>query len=272
MTTWAKLADAVWDQVLSSTVSTPVYLTAEDEHKANLEKVMALDARIDHHITVTLTSVLFLSTDLPPQSNRLQEHCLAHNHFAQLRLLLYRRTLLSPEYDQRTGTLCGNVAVGIVQRVNAHSAQIRTPSSFRFHLVISLGHAIFTLCAVILRSNPPLDGVSEDSSRRVNFILARNLLQAASENCEFASNLFLDLENLIQMTHNLTIGSLESPDEDHIYHTLCDWELKPIIPWSERDYNAKTKFSNYSGYEKGSDDVWELEFWERRTPACFLWM
>ena len=74
-----------------------------------------------------------------------------------LRLLLRRRTMVSLTYGTADGLICGEMAMDIVRDINLYASEAKRPSSYRFHMAISLGGAILILATLLCRDLTAID-------------------------------------------------------------------------------------------------------------------
>lgn len=145
MVCWGRLAADVWDGLFAATVS--------KDGIAN-DNTLMFDARIKHWTDVVFPTIPLLQPEYPPEPRQLRQYTIVQNSLDQLRLLLFRQTLLSLQYDTETARMCGDLAIKIVQRAKAHTSDANDPLSFRHHMASSLGSAMLTLMVLLFRDMP----------------------------------------------------------------------------------------------------------------------
>lgn len=152
MVSWAKLAGDVWDQVFAAVAS---------ENGIDSEKVANVDARITHWRAVSLPIIPLLPVDRHPETRQRRQHVLVHTRLDYLRILLYRSTMVSLNYDGNTGHLCGDLAMDTISRLKPFDLDAKSGNTFRFHMAVSLGSAILILSTLLIRDLSPigLDGM-----------------------------------------------------------------------------------------------------------------
>lgn len=145
MVCWGRLAADVWDGLFAATVS--------KDGIAN-DNTLMFDARIKHWTDVVFPTIPLLQPEYPPEPRQLRQHTIVQNSLDQLRLLLFRQTLFSLQYDAETARMCGELAAKIVQRAKAHTSDANDSLPFRHHMASSLGSAILVLTVLLYRDIP----------------------------------------------------------------------------------------------------------------------
>lgn len=215
MVCWGRLAADVWDGFFAAAIS---------KDAAANDSALILDARIKHWTDVILPTIPLLAPEYPPESLRLRQHTIVQNSLDQLRLMLFRQTMLTSRYDADVAGLCRDLAVNIVQRIKPHLQEsvAGQPTSFRFPMASCLGGAMLILATLNFRGTPYI--ASDDHSRarcEEAYVEATNMLAALASSLPLARRIkddFAEYEKLHQQTvdptklnigHDDSIGKLE---------------------------------------------------------------
>lgn len=142
MIAFAKFGGEIWDQMFSAKAQRDTTCA---------EMIAILDAKIKHWADNVLPTIPLLPQTSPLLKRHMRQHILVHTRVNHLRLLLRRRLMVSLTYNAHDGRLCGELAMDIVRQITQHSDEAGQPSSFRFHMAVSLGGALLILGTLLCR-------------------------------------------------------------------------------------------------------------------------
>lgn len=114
--------------------------------------------------------------------------------------------MVSLTYNTYDGSLSGDLAKDIVQEIQAHAAESIRPSSFRFHMAISLGGAIIILAALLCRDLSAIHLNENRPEYAESFRQALNLLRGLAVNLHAARRILGDLEDIIKVVELIQDG------------------------------------------------------------------
>ena len=236
MVCWGRLAADIWDGLFAATV---VKDGISNDHR------LMFDARIKHWTEVVLPTIPLLSPEYPPEPRQLRQHTIVQNSLDQLRLLIFRETMLNSQYDAEIASTCGELAIKIVQRAKVHSTDVNERSPFRFSMASSLGSAMLMLAISLVR-DIAYTGLNEEAYNDANAILD----DLAAANFALARRIkhdFADIEVARQQ--------VLSPTEFGFGNTLGA-DSKDIFPYTSLDFAqqsvAGADAAVSAGHVKGS--------------------
>jgi hypothetical protein len=226
MIAFSKLAGEVWDRLFASGAS-----------QSDTEAIVVLDAKIKHWLDTVFPKLQLIPPDGKITRRHHRQHTLIVTRFDHLRLLLRRRVMVSLEYDGLTGQLCGDLATNIVNQIGQHRNEVAEPSSFRFHMAVSLGGAVLVLATLIIRDLSQI-GLQD---KRIMFTSAfddgLNLLDHLSVCLTSAKRISDDLKPIVQVATTVrsrltTSSSLNTPVDD----------LDSVLPHGVIDFAQQTSW------------------------------
>lgn len=268
MVCWGRLAADVWDGLFAATVSKDGMAS---------ENALIFDARIKHWTEVVLPTIPLLPPEYPPEPRQLRQHTIVRNSLDQLRLLLFRRTMLSLEYDAETACACGDLAVKIVQRTKAHASDTNEPTSFRFYMASSLGAAILILGALLFREIPYIglhdspSTYSEEAYGDATTLL--NELASGLALGRRIKNDFADVENAYQQvlsSEKFGFGRTMGADGKELFpYTELDFAQQPGVGAETAAQSGQANGSNSTGAL--NTDLWSSVFETRAGKYGVPW-
>lgn len=217
MVCWARFASEAWDSHFAASV-------AQSLTSAN---ALVLDARIKDWTDIVLPSIPLLPPEYPPEARQMRQYSIVYNSFSQLRLLLFRQTMLSLEYDSDIGRTCGDIALTIVQRAEVHSEDARMPTSFRFYLSASLASAMLVLGTLITRELVAIGLNDRWSDYMQGYRDATSMLATLASNLALARRVQKDFAELDPVLNEM--------DVFHTQH-LLPTNIKEIYPYTSLDF------------------------------------
>lgn len=187
MIAFARFGGEIWDSMFSAGLArtTP-----------SVETIALLDAKLLHRSSTVLPTVPLMPSHGQPEVRHYRHNNLVRCRISHLRLLLRRRLMVTLTYGQQDGRLCGELAIDIVQQVLQHHREARQPSSFRFHIAVSLGGALMILATLLCR---PLAQVGLQDCQPAfadNFRNGYALLQDVSTTLQAARRIVDDLKDI----------------------------------------------------------------------------
>ena len=214
---FAKFAGEIWDQVFAAR-------TTQDQ----AEIIVMLDAKIKHWVDTSLPNLsLAISGDTNSLRHR-RQYCLVVTRFSHLRLLLRRRKMVSMQFTEQEGLLCGELACSIIDHIGRHRDEISKPSSFRFHMAVSLAGAVLVLVTLIIS---PIDRFLEQPMYAIAFDDGLAMLKALSEHLQSAHRLVQDLS---PVTHVVQSKLAQSPPTAGELGLLNEFDA--LLPYGEIDF------------------------------------
>jgi hypothetical protein len=269
MVCWGRLAADVWDGFFAAATS--------KEGVAH-DNALMLDARIKHWTDVILPTIPLLPLEFPTEVRRLRQHTIVQNSLDQLRLLLFRQTMLSFRYNADIACLCKDIATNIVQRAKSHKGDASEPTSFRSPMASSLGGAMLILATLLVREMPYV--VSDDRSPTYPeeaYSDASSILDNLASGLALArriKNDFSEVENL----HHQTVG----PTELNFGHDYPA-DTKELFPYTSLDFTHQSVFNaEVDPKERHADglgsastlhtDLWSSEFATKEGKYGVPWI
>ncbi|OAF99922.1 uncharacterized protein CC84DRAFT_1168833 [Paraphaeosphaeria sporulosa] len=269
MVCWGRLAADVWDGTFAAAMS--------KDRVAN-DNALILDARIKHWTDVILPTIPLLPHEFPPEPRQLRQHTIVQNSLDQLRLLLFRQTMLSLRYDPDVACLCRDLAINIVQRIKNHQGDVGQPTSFRFPMASCLGGAMLILATLNFRDMPciPSDNHSLTQSEEA-YGEATSILADLSPGLALARRIkkdFADLESLYRQTVDPT--ELNFGNDGPV-------ERQELFPYTSLDFTQQFGFDNEADannrHTNGSSsastlntDLWSSIFATKEGKYGVPWM
>jgi hypothetical protein len=229
MVCWGRLAADVWDGFFAAATS---------KEGVARDNALMLDARIKHWTDVILPTIPLLPLEFPPEVRRLRQHTIVQNSLDQLRLLLFRQTMLSVRYDTDIARLCKDIAINIVQRVKSHKGDVGEPTSFRFPMASSLGGAMLILATLLFREMPYV--ASDDRSPiypEEAYGDATSILASLASGLALARRIKNDFSE-VESLHQQTVD----PTELNLGHDYPA-DTKHIFPYTSLDFTHQSGFN-----------------------------
>ncbi|KAF2194024.1 hypothetical protein K469DRAFT_617820 [Zopfia rhizophila CBS 207.26] len=271
MISWAKLGGDVWDQVFAAGAA---------KRGVDGENTAILEARIKHWTDAVLPTTPLLPPDQPPDVRHLRQHVLVHTRLNHLRLLLRRRTMVSLKYDGNTGSLCGDLASDIVQKIKAHSPEARIPSSFRFHVTASLGSALLILTTLLVRDLAPIGLQDRQPAYAESFREGIAILNDLAAYLQVARRVTEDLKDIVQVVTSM----LEQ--RQVVLHNQQDGgsatsNITNLFPYTALDSVQQAGLNEYQGgfgiwngadAPLGSSETWDFEVQPARGGYGVPWI
>jgi hypothetical protein len=261
MIDFARLAGEVWDRVFAAGVS-----------DLSSEVIVILDARIRHSVETVLPAMRLLPPNSQPAQRHLRQHCLVVTRFNHLRLLLRRRAMVSLTYDGATGSLCGSLAVEIVEQIALHRSDIPQPSSFRFHMAVSLGGAVLVLATLLCRDLTTIGLLLQRTSYVESFHKATEMLNELSTYLNAAKRIADDLASITQVVNSVNSQSIAQGPS---YTNIPD-DLDAMFPYGAIDFaqqndtlqNPPSVASHAGSGTLNFDAFASLDSWEHDYSAA----
>jgi hypothetical protein len=256
MVTFARFSGEVWDQMFSASVSKTV----------GPETIAVLDAKIKHWAENSLPKIPLLPPNSEPTRRHLRQHILVHTRVNHLRLLLRRRLMVSLTYSAHDGRLCGDLATDIVHQITQHSSEAREPSSFRFHMAVSLGGALLILSTLLCRSLAEL-GLQDLYPTYVEaFRQGHTLLNELAAGLYAARRLLLDLKDIVHVVTTIIDHTVAAPQQplmnmptniDNLFpYGAVDFAQHGGYPYESYHQGHLRQNVSYNNYEQSWHD-WE---------------
>ncbi|KAF2258214.1 hypothetical protein CC78DRAFT_587376 [Lojkania enalia] len=247
MSSWAKFAGDVWDQVLAASAT---------RRGVDGENATVLDARIKHWTEITLpSSIPLIPRNQPPDIEHLKQRLQVYTRFDLLRLLLRRRTMLSLKYDSSIGRLCGDLAVNIIERIRSFISETRLVGAIRLDIAASLGMAVLILSALLVRDLQSIGLYSLQPIYAEGFQVGISILHDLTATSHFARRVADDLKDVIQAVSS----SINPP-----YRSLPA-NVENMFPYRELDFAQQPGLRDDQVGEanawNGADaaEAWDLE-------------
>lgn len=102
-------------------------------------------------------------------------------------------------YDAHDASVCGDLAKEIVEEIHAHASEITKPSSFRFHMAISLGGAVIILATLLCRDLSAICLEGSQPTYAKSFRAGIAMLRDLAINLRAARRLMEDLKDIINV-------------------------------------------------------------------------
>lgn len=152
-----------------------------------------------------------------------------------LRLLLRRRAMVSLAYTTTDGLVCGEVATEIVRDIQSHVAEVNQPSSFRFHMSITLGGAIIILATLICRDLSTV-GLQEHRAGYVeSYRLGLTMLRDLAINLYPAGRILHDMRHIINVAELVLQDPNPGATQDGAFTSVVPANLDDLFPYGGLD-------------------------------------
>lgn len=181
-----------------------------------------------------------------------------------LRLLLYRRTMISLEFDQATAELCGDLAVEIVESMERHEESITERTSFRFHMTSVLGGAIIILASILAhdfaaKSNPtPVIDLREKLPYYFPaFTKAVYMLKELGKSIQLARRVVSELDELVEVVLKVNTGVAHPVTVKQVKGLLASSAMVSEVPG--HCYKKDRDGEEWNADEGGDLESWRLE-------------
>lgn len=164
-----------------------------------------------------------------------------------LRLLLRRRAMVSLAYTATDGLVCGQVATEIVRDMQTHVADVEQPSSFRFHMAITLGGAIIILATLLCRDLSTV-GLQEYRPAYVeSYHVGISMLRDLAGNLHPAGRILQDMRHIINVAELVLQGPSPGATQDGIFTSVVPANLDDLFPYGGLDQTV-----NFSDDDMGA--------------------
>ena len=230
MVTFARFGGEVWDHMFSAGASKSI---------PSAEMIAVLDAKIKHWVENGLPTIPLLPPSGQPLRRHLRQNILVRTRVSHLRLLLRRRLMVSLTYSAQDGRLCGDLAIEIVQHITHHSSEASQPSSFRFHMAVSLGGALLILSTLLCR--PLMEVGLQDyySAYADAFRQGLSLLKELASGLYAARRMLLDLKDIIYVVTTIINQPVAAPQQPQMNMPT---NIDTLFPYGAID------FAQHGGY------------------------
>ncbi|KAL5447334.1 hypothetical protein PMIN07_009661 [Paraphaeosphaeria minitans] len=269
MVCWGRLAADVWDGFFAATMS---------KDGVASDNALILDGRIKHWSDVILPTIPLLPPEFSPETRQLRQHTIVQNSLDQLRLLLFRQTMLSLRSDADVACLCRDLAIDMVQRIKNHKGDASQPTSFRFPMASCLSGAMLILATLRFRHMPYI--ASDDRSlSHVEEVYgdATSILADLAPGLALARRIrkdFAELDNL----HRQTVD----PTELNFGHEL-PVDRQELFPYTSLDFTQQFRFNgevdSNNGHANGlssasalNTDLWSSIFATKEGKYGLPWI
>ncbi|OAQ87710.1 hypothetical protein VFPBJ_01750 [Purpureocillium lilacinum] len=223
MVAFAKFAGEIWDQVFA--------FSGPDGPELG-EKITVLDARIQYWLNTTFLSMPFIPRGSSPTTRQLWQQSLVRTRMNHLRLLLRRRRMVSLNYGTTDGLVCGDVAMDIIRDIQAYAMEVDKPSSYRFHMAISLGGAIIVLATLLCRDLTTINLQDHRPSYTESYHLGMSMLRDLAVTLPSAGRIIDDLRKIVDVVdlivQDRTPGALQHED----FTNLVPPNMDDLLPYS----------------------------------------
>lgn len=240
MVSFAKFGGEIWDNMFSAGASKTV---------PNAETIAVLDVKIKHWAETNLPMIPLLPPNNQTLRRHLRQHILVHTRVCHLRLLLRRRLMVSLTYSAQDGRLCGELAMEIVQLITRHSDEASEPSSFRFHMAVSLGGALVILGTLLCR--PLIDLGLQDLYPAYSdaFRQGHSLLKELASGLFAARRMLLDLKDIIQVVTAIVEQPVAAPQQQPQLQMPAN--IDNLFPYGAIDFAQQGGYP-YETYQPGN--------------------
>ncbi|GAB7360902.1 hypothetical protein MBLNU230_g0888t1 [Neophaeotheca triangularis] len=204
MVAFARFGGEIWDSMFSAGLARVA---------PSAETIAFLDAKLLHWSSTVLPSVPILPTHLRPEVRHYRQDNLVRCRISHLRLLLRRRLMVTLQHGSQNGRLCGELAIDIVQRVLQHHRDARQPSSFRFHMAVSLGGALMILATLLCRPLTELGLQDCQAAFADHFRSGYALLQEVSSTLQAARRTVDELKDITSVVMTLINQPTAAPHQ-----------------------------------------------------------
>jgi hypothetical protein len=152
--------------------------------------------------------------------------------------------MVSLNYDVQDASICGDLAKEIVEEINAYASEATKPSSFRFHMTISLGGAVVILATLLCRDLSVIGLESCQQTYAESFRVGVALLRDLALNLHAARRLLEDLRDIIKVVE--LVLSNERPDVGHRGDMISAVPpgIDNLFPYSAIYCGTDTQFQN----------------------------
>ncbi|KAF2009504.1 hypothetical protein BU24DRAFT_76108 [Aaosphaeria arxii CBS 175.79] len=189
MIAWGRFAGEVYDLA---------FVAVAAKHGLDGEKAAQLESRITDFTRYTLAAMPLIPPNQAPEPRHLRQHILSHTRFNNLRLFLRRTTMLSLNYDGKTGVTYGDIALDTIQRFKPHAREAKIPSPLRFHMATTLSHSLLILASLILRDLSSIGIQDRKDLYTVGYLDAKNILQEIAAHNQVARRIVDDFRSLFR--------------------------------------------------------------------------
>lgn len=234
MIQWGKLIGDVWDRMFAA--------AATATQGIDSESTAILDAKIKHWTEVYLPAIPLRPRDgQTPETRHQRQHTLVYTRLNHLRLLLRRRMMISLRYDGSTGRLCGDLAIANTQLIKSHAADAKSPSSFRYHMVASLGGSILILATLLVRDLASIGLQDQQSAYAESFRDALAILQDLSIYLQAARRVIDDFRDIVNVVttilHQQQVAAQNHGQEEGLQTgSLFPANIDDLFPYGALDF------------------------------------
>ena len=239
MVAFAKFSGEIWDQMFSAGASKTV---------TDAEQIAVLDTKIRVWSENSLPAIPLLPPNSHPLRRHLRQHILIHTRVSHLRLLLRRRLMVSLSYSPQDGRLCGDLAIDIVRQITLHSDEASQPSSFRFHMAVSLGGALLTLGTLLCRPLTELGLQDLYPTYADAFQQGLALLKELASGLYAARRMLLDLKDIIHVVETIINQPMAAPQQPQMNMPA---NIDNLFPYGAVDFAQQGGYP-YETYHPGN--------------------
>lgn len=145
--------------------------------------------------------------------------------------------MVSLTYTAADGIICGDLAIETIHDIQTHVLETETPSSFRFHMAISLGGAIIILATLLCRDLNTI-GLQEHRAQYADsYCSGLNMLRDLTMNLRCAGQVMDDMRDIVNVVNlvlqNGSPGSLDNQD----FINVVPANMDDIFPYGVLDSN-----------------------------------
>lgn len=239
MVAFAKFSGEVWDKMFSAGASKTL---------TDAEQIAVLDSKIRVWCENSLPATPLLPPNSQPLRRHLRQHILIHTRFSHLRLLLRRRLMVSLSYNSGDGRLCGDLAIDIVRQITQHSDEASQPSSFRFHMAVSLGGALLTLGTLLCRPLAELGLQDFYATYADAFRQSLALLKDLASGLYAARRMLLDLKDIVHVVEAIINQPVAAPQQPQMHMPA---NIDNLFPYGAVDFAQHAGYP-YETYQNGA--------------------
>lgn len=194
MVQFSRLGGEIWEKMFSAGASKTI---------PSAETILVLDAKIKHWSENVLPAVPLMPTNKPPTLRNRRQRTLVYTRVNHLRLLLRRQMMVSMTGAPHDCRICGDLAVDVVRQILDHSDEANEPSSFRFHMAVSLGGALLILSTLLCRPLGDL-GLQEFFTTYLQaFRQALALMRQLGRGLHASRRMLADLKDIIDVVERV---------------------------------------------------------------------
>ena len=157
--------------------------------------------------------------------------------------------MVSLHYGTTDAIVSGELAMEIVQDMQAHTLEITQPSSFRFHMATALGGAIIILATLLSRDLSVLGLLERHTSYAESYKQGVFILRDLAVNLHCASRILEDMKSIIKVV-DLVLQQNHSPGamQSGALLDVVPANMEELFPYDPVNFNSMFTAETLGGF------------------------